>query len=216
MIDLQAGYDRIAEEYARRIYDELRDKPFDRKLLDRFAELVRGAGTTCDLGCGPGHVARYLHERGVDVCGVDLSPQMIEIARRLNPGIEFHLGDMRTLSIKDNAWAGISAFYSIVNLPPTDIVKASHEMMRVLQPEGRLLVAFHVGDDHVHTEEDLWGLGVTLQTTLFRVNTIDGYLRAAGFEIDEIVERDPYAPEVEYQSRRAYILAHKPAKITST
>ena len=35
-----------------------------------------------------------------------------------------------------------------------------------------------------------------------------GYLKSAGFEIEEIVERDPY-PEVEHQSRRAYIFARK-------
>lgn len=215
IIDVQSGYDRIAEEYARRIYDELRNKPLDRSLLDRFAENVRGAGTVCDLGCGPGHVARYLHERGVQVRGMDLSPRMIEIARRLNPGIEFHVGDMRTLSVRDNIWPGVAAFYSIVNLPPTDVVKAFQEMMRVLTPGGQLLVAFHVGGDAVHTEDDLWGSGVTLQTTLFRANTIEGYLRSAGFEIDEIIERDPYAPEVEYQSRRAYIFAHKPGTKTT-
>lgn len=216
IIDIQSGYDRIAQEYARRIYDELRNKPLDRSLLDRFAGSVRGAGVTCDLGCGPGHVARYLHEQGVQVCGVDLSAAMIEIARRLNPGIEFHQGDMRALSVKDNAWPGIAAFYSIVNLPATDVVKALHEMLRVLAPKGRLLIAFHLGDDALHTEENLWGSGVTLETSLFRASTIEGYMRSAGFEIDEIVERGPYAPEVEYQSRRAYIFAHKPTTKTTS
>ena len=50
----------------------------DRQLLDRFADSVRGAGVVCDLGCGPGQVARYLQERGLPVCGVDLSLGMIE------------------------------------------------------------------------------------------------------------------------------------------
>jgi hypothetical protein len=39
-------------------------------------------------------------------------------------------------------------------------------------------------------------------------------MREAGFEIDEVIERDPYAPDVEYQSRRAYIFAHKPQAIS--
>ena len=38
---VQESYDTIAAEYARRIYPELKDKPFDRDWLDRFAELVR-------------------------------------------------------------------------------------------------------------------------------------------------------------------------------
>jgi trans-aconitate methyltransferase len=87
--DLQGSYDRVAVEYAQRIYKELKHKPLDRQLLDRFAARVRGLGPVCDLGCGPGHGAYYLHRRGVQVAGVDLSSAMVEQARRLNPGIEF-------------------------------------------------------------------------------------------------------------------------------
>jgi hypothetical protein len=39
------------------------------------------------------------------------------------------------------------------------------------------------------------------------------YLRAAGFDLEEAIERDPY-PEVEYQSRRAYLFARTPAEFT--
>jgi len=214
LVDVQSGYDRIAEEYARRIYGELDHKPLDRRLLDRFADSVRESGITCDLGCGPGHIARYLHDRGVRVCGIDLSGEMIARARRLNPGIEFTQGDMRALPVQDGTWAGIAAFYSIVNLPPAVVVKALHEMARVLKPGGQLLLAFHSGEDNVHTEEDLWGSGVTLETNLFRVSTITALVRTAGFLIDEVVEREPYAPEVEFQSRRAYIFAHTPGTKT--
>ena len=215
IIDVQASYDRIAEEYARRIYGELEHKPFDCALLTRFAESVGNRGVVCDLGCGPGQVARYLHDRGIPVCGMDLSAGMIEHAQRLNPGIEFHQADMRSLTVRDNAWAGIAAFYAIVNLPPGDIVKALHEMMRVLQPGGQVLLSFHLGEDDLHREEDLWESGVALEITFFRASTIVDYMQSAGFEIDEVVERDPYPPEIEYQSRRAYIFAHKPIRKTT-
>ena len=66
----QTSYDQVADEYVRRIFDELQHKPLDRQLLDRFAESVREFGPVCDMGCGPGHVARYLHNHGVQVCGV--------------------------------------------------------------------------------------------------------------------------------------------------
>jgi len=91
---LQADYDPVAEEYAEKFFHELQHKPFDRELLDRFATRVQGLGPVCDLGCGPGQIARYLHERGVDAFGVDLSPAMVEVAQRLNPGIHFEQGDM--------------------------------------------------------------------------------------------------------------------------
>jgi len=208
--DVQSGYDRIAEEYARRIYGELQHKPLDRSLLDRFAKTVSDTGIACDLGCGPGQVARYLQSRGLTPCGVDLSQGMLQRARELNPAIEFYPGDMRALPVANDTWAGIAAFYAIVNLSPAEVAQAIREMRRVLKPGGQLLLAFHLGDDASQVEEDLWGYGISLEFTFFRVNTILGYLREAGFEIDEVIEREPYAPEVEYQSRRAYIFAHKP------
>jgi ubiquinone/menaquinone biosynthesis C-methylase UbiE len=136
--DVQSGYDLVADEYARRISDELRHKALDCRLLDRFAESVRNSGIACDLGCGPGHLARYLQGRGIQVCGMDLSTGMVERARRLNPGIEFNQGDMRTLPVRDNTWAGIAAFYAIVHLPLPDLDRSLREMMRVLAPGGRL------------------------------------------------------------------------------
>jgi hypothetical protein len=62
-------------------------------------------------------------------------------------------------------------------------------------------------------EDDIWEQGVSLEFTFFRASTILGYMCEAGFEIDEVIERDPYAPDVEYQSRRAYVFAHKPQAI---
>lgn len=206
---VQSMYDVLAKEYARRIYDELRHKPLDRQLLDRFASSIRQGGMVCDLGCGPGQVARYLLDHGLRVCGADLSEQMITCARRLNPGIDFEQRDMRSLNVEDNAWAGITSFYAIVNLQSDEVQQSIREMHRVLERGGKLLLSFHIGEDHVTVEENIWDSGVELQATLFRVDTIAGFIRNAGLAIDEIVEREPYAPEVEYQSRRAYIFATK-------
>jgi SAM-dependent methyltransferase len=205
----QASYDRVADEYVQRIFDELQHKPLDRQLLDRFAESVRDVGPACDMGCGPGHVARYLHERGVRVCGIDLSPAMVEQARRLTPAVEFRQGDMLALDAADESWAGIAAFYSIIHIPRGDLPQAFVEFHRVLRPGGRLLVAFHIGDETVHLDE-WWGHKVNVDFFFFRSDEIARHLRKAGFEIEELIERDPYA-EVEHQSRRSYVFARRPA-----
>lgn len=206
--DYQISYDRVADEYVRRIFDELRHKPLDRQLLDRFAASVRDVGPACDMGCGPGHVARYLHQRGVQVCGVDLSPAMVEQARRLTPGLEFRQGDMMALDAPDGAWAGIAAFYSIIHISRSDMAQVLGELRRVLRPGGLLLLAFHIGDDVVHLDE-LWGRQVCLDFFTYRPAEVAGYLGEAGFEIEEMFEREPY-PDVEHQSRRAYVFARRP------
>ena len=177
--EVQSSYNRVAEEYARRIFGELEHKPFDCQLLDRFAARVQKVGPACDLGCGPGHVTRYLHERGVQVIGVDLSPVMVELARRLNPGVEFRQGNMLSLDIDEGAWGGIAAFYSIIHIPRTDVFAALAEMNRVLRPGGLLLLSFHVGDETVHLDE-WWGHPVSVDFRFFRSEEMADTLRSGG------------------------------------
>lgn len=207
-MNTQSSYDRVADEYTRRIFDELQHKPLDRQLLDRFAANVCDIGPVCDVGCGPGHVARYLHERGVQVCGIDLSSGMVEQARRLNEGINFREGDMRALDASDETWAGITAFYSLIHIPRSDMVRTLRELHRTLRPGGLLLISFHLGDETIHLDE-WWGQKVCVDFFLFQSEEVGGYLTLAGFEIEEVIEREPY-PEIEHQSRRAYIFARRP------
>ena len=203
----QDSYDRVADEYARRIFDELQHKPLDRQLLDRFAASVRDVGPACDIGCGPGHVARYLQERGVPICGIDLSPVMVEQASRFTPGVEFRQGDMMALAERDGTWAGIVAFYSLIHVPRANMKQALDEFHRVLQPGGLLLIAFHIGDETIHLDE-WWGQTVSVDFFFFRPAEMSSFLRSSGFEIDELIEREPY-PDVEHPSRRAYIFARR-------
>jgi ubiquinone/menaquinone biosynthesis C-methylase UbiE len=207
--ELQSSYDRVAEDYAAQFQDEMERKPFDRKMLDLLAEKVGGGGAVCDMGCGPGQVARYLHERGVEACGVDLSQGMVEQARRLNPAISFRQGDMLALEgVADDSFGGIAAFYSIVHVPRDKVVQALKELRRVLRPAGVLLVAFHIGREVKHLDE-MWGKQVSLDFLFFETEEVKGYLTAAGFVLEEVIEREPYPEAVEYQSRRAYVFARK-------
>lgn len=203
---VRVSYDRIADEYARRIYDELRHKPFDKEILNRFVARVAERGEVCDMGCGPGQIARYLHERGAKVFGIDISPRMVEEARRLNPDIRFEVGDMMGLPLNDSVLAGITAFYAIVNIDPGALPLVFREMNRVLRPGGLLLLVFHIGEEILH-EEELWGRPISMDFFLFQTAAIRDLLENAGFLVQEVVEREPYSPDVEYQSRRAYVFA---------
>jgi SAM-dependent methyltransferase len=203
-----SSYDKVAQEYTQRISDELKDKPLDRQLLARFAVLTKPlSGQVCDLGCGPGHVARYLHEQGADVFGVDLSPEMVRAAAATNPGLHFQTGDMQQLVFEDATLAGIAAFYSIIHIPREEVVAVLRELYRVLKSGGVLLLGFHRGEQVVHLEE-WWGNAVSLDFTFFLPDEMTGYLQQAGLRVDEVIERDPY-PGVEHQSQRVYIFASK-------
>lgn len=207
--ELQNSYDRVAEEYAKRFYDELDRKPFDRKMLDWFIEKADGVGTICDLGCGSGHIANYLHNRDLEVCGIDLSSGMVKQAQKLNPNITFQQGDMLSLkNVADNSFGGSVAFYSIIHIPRSLVVDALREMKRVLRSRGILLLTFHIGQQTHHLKE-WFDKRVFLDFHFFETAQMKADLQMAGFELEEAVERDPY-PEIEVQTRRAYLFARKP------
>lgn len=212
--DIAASYDAVAELYAVDYFDELSRKPFDRGLLAKFAKLTGQRGRVCDIGCGPGHLARHLSEIGLDVMGVDVSPVMVEVARKLNPDLPFQQGNMLQLPFADGSFAGIAAFYSIIHIERPRVTDALREFFRVLQSAGHLLLSFHVGEGEVHRDEYYSHSGqngppIAFHATLFAMDEMQRYLEQAGFKVQESLDRGPY--DFEYPSRRAYILARRAA-----
>jgi SAM-dependent methyltransferase len=203
----RASYDRVAAEYTARIADELQGKPLDRALLRCLAERAGARGLICDLGCGPGQVAAFLAECGAQVCGVDLSPGMVEQAQRRFPHIPFHTGDMCALGWPDGAFAGVAAFYSIIHVPPARLPRAFGELRRVLAPGGLALLAFHIGDETVHLD-DWWEQPVALDFHFLQPEPVAALLEQAGLAVESITTRAP-DPQVEHPSRRAYIFARR-------
>lgn len=203
-----ASYDRVAGEYTAQFFGELAHKPLDRALLDVFAEEVRALGPVADIGCGPGQVARYLADRGVEARGIDLSPEMVARARQLSPAIPFSVGSMLALDLSDASLAGITAFYSIIHISPAQVPQALAEFHRVLRPGSLLLLAFHVGDELRHLDEFM-GAPVSLDFQFYEPETLVRALEAAGFTLEMRMVRAPYVPH-EHPSQRGYLLARKP------
>jgi SAM-dependent methyltransferase len=203
--EVQAAYDAVADRYADQFFNELQHKPFDCKMLDWLIERC-GSGLIGDIGCGPGQVARYLRDRGAAVQGIDLSPAMIAEAQARNPDIPFAQGDMLALAdVPAGSFAGLAAFYAIVNFSKDDLARAFAELHRVLQPGGWLLLSFHEGDETRHLDEFL-ERHVMLDFTFFTAADVKAALASAGFKVAELLLRDAYAG-VEYPSRRAYVFA---------
>ena len=204
-MNVRESYDSAAQAYAEHLAGELEHKPLDRHLLGRFAEAVNDRGTVADLGCGPGHIARYLSDLGVSMIGIDVSPQMVAQARLREPLLHFRVGDMRNLDLPARQLAGAVLFYSIVHVTPEELVPVLSEVRRVMKDGALAFLAFHVGDEVVHVD-DLFGARVSLDFKFHHPEVVVSALSAAGFVTLEQAEREPY-PGVEYPSRRCYLLA---------
>lgn len=162
-----------------------------------------------DLGCGPGHVAGWLAERGGRAVGIDLSPGMVAIAARDFPAAKFRVGDLRDLPASDGEFGAVLALYSLIHLAPEELPIAASELRRVVAPGGPVLVAFHLGEDVRHVT-DWWGHGVDLDFRFLETDAVARHLDEAGLSVDAVVERAPYPQEV--STRRVYILARRHAE----
>ncbi|MEU9047440.1 MULTISPECIES: class I SAM-dependent methyltransferase [unclassified Kitasatospora] len=205
----RAFYDAIAIEYTDRFRDAMDSMPTDRAVLALFADLVRAEGPdarTAELGCGPGRVTQHLHGLGLDVCGIDLSPRMVELARAAYPEVPFAVGSLFDLPFEDGELTGAVAWYSIIHTPAERLPEVFAEFARVLAPGGRLLVAFQVGDEPLRLEQP-FGHPVSLDFRRLRPEHVEELAREAGLPVTCRTVREPDGEE---KVPQAYLLARKP------
>ncbi|GAA2698322.1 MULTISPECIES: class I SAM-dependent methyltransferase [Actinosynnema] len=188
----RASYDTVAESYDRLVRSSLPEMPFDRALLAVFAELVDGP--VLEVGCGTGRITAHLGGLGVEISGVDLSPGMVEVARREHPGHRFEVGAMQDLAVPDGALGGVVAWYSTVHTPTADLLATFTELARVLAPGGHLLTAFKAGD-RVTPLRHAYGHDVDLEVHWHPVDAVADAITGAGLtEVARLV-RAPHGPE---------------------
>ncbi|WP_327745240.1 class I SAM-dependent methyltransferase [Streptomyces europaeiscabiei] len=207
----RASYDTVAADYEKLLRDELASSPFERAMLDVFAERVLGAGGghVADLGCGPGRVTGHLASLGLDICGIDLSPEMIAVARWAHPRLGFDVGTMTALDFADGSLAGALAWYSTVHTPPAELPPLFGEFYRVLAPGGLLAMAYKVGDESVHLAH-AYGHPLDLDVYRFPPDLIAELLGDAGFVESARLVQEADGPGTTASTPQAYVLARKP------
>ena len=179
------------------------EAPLDRAVLDAFAESVgsQDIGPVLDAGCGPGRVAAYLADRGLDVCGVDISVEMIAAARTAHPHLRFDEGSLTSLPLPDQAVGAAVYWYSIITTPPSELAEVWRELRRVLRPGGHALVAFQAGAGEAVERPDAYGSSAVLTLYRHSVDDVTASLRDCGFEKRaEIVRRAELAHETTPQA----------------
>jgi ubiquinone/menaquinone biosynthesis C-methylase UbiE len=184
--DTRASYDTVADSYADLTRHLLDETPGERAALASFADMVRagGGGTVADVGCGPGRITAHLRRLGVDAFGIDLSPGMIQAARREHPGLRFDLGSMTDLALADASMAGLVAWYSLIHVPDDEIGAVLAHLRRVLRPGGPLLLGFHLGDESRLKTQGYGGHPMKVFVHYRQHEPMTEWLNEAGFAIE--------------------------------
>jgi len=207
---VRSSYDAVATAYADQLVDELLgQQPFECWLLDRVAAHAAG-GPVIEVGCGPGHVTAYLADAGADATGLDLSPGMVEEARRRFPDGDYQVGDLRRLMRPTSAtgWSAVLAWYSMIHLAASELPEALAALIRPLDTDGWLAVALHTGSEVRHNA--CWfDVPVDLDFVLHDPAEVVAQVEAAGLTDVEWYHRGPITARGE-TTQRLYVVGRKP------
>ncbi|MGW1866425.1 class I SAM-dependent DNA methyltransferase [Streptomyces mauvecolor] len=186
LADTRTSYDTVATSYADQVRDLLDETPYERSVLALFAELVQatGGGPVADVGCGPGRITAHLRGLGLDAFGIDLSPAMVETARREHPGLRFEVGSMTDLDLADASVAGLVAWYSLIHVPDDEVGPVFAHFRRVVRPGGLVLLGFHVGDESRLKTRGYGGHAMKVHVHRRQPARVSAWLDDAGFTVE--------------------------------
>jgi SAM-dependent methyltransferase len=196
---VRSSYDRVADNYVAMGMGDLAAAPWLRAALTAFAEEVRELGPVLDVGCGPGTVTAFLAGLGVDASGVDLSPRMVEHARRLHPGLRFEVASATQLQLSDASLGGVLGWWSLFNLPRDVLPAVLASFARALVPGGQLLLGTHVGDGEIVRTEAYGGVPVSWTTHLWQPDELVALLGEVGLDPVAELRLPPPGPEQRHQ-----------------
>jgi uncharacterized protein len=207
---VRSSYDAVATAYADHLVDELVGLPFETWLLDRVAAHADGRAVV-EVGTGPGHVAAHLAGAGARATGIDLSPAMVDEARRRFPDVDYQVGDLRRLGrpATSSGWAAVLGWYSLIHLAASELADAVASLVRPLAPDGWLVLALHAGAEVRHL--DRWfDQEVDLSFVLHEPAFVVGIVEAAGLQDVEWYLRGPVVARGE-TTQRLYVVGRTPA-----
>jgi ubiquinone/menaquinone biosynthesis C-methylase UbiE len=197
-------YDKIADAYSKLFFTTNRLE----KTVNEFLTMLPENAKILDVGCGPGGDAQYFIEKGFKVVGIDVSKEMLRIAKRRVQKARFEVMDMRNLSFESQRFDGIFAAYSLIHIPKNNAEGVLREFHRVLKPSGLLFLSVYEGNGERFVDEPLLK-GERIFTSFFTQNELKHLLLKSGFRVLKM-EKRLNKTEGELSSHKIHIIAQKP------
>ena len=194
-------YNAIVQEYTEEFFDDKSDE----KYIDQFLQSLEGKNFL-DAGCGNGRDCKYINQKGFKVKGIDLSKEMLVIAKKMVPKVDFEVMDITNITYSDNSYDGIISNCSFFHIPVEELPKTLNSFSKILKPNGKLLLILQEGLGEAMIEEP-FRKGVYIYINYFSVKQISELLLKHGFEIDSILKEES-PNDLELGKGKLIVLSH--------
>ncbi len=194
-------YDKIAEPYAKEF-----SKPSE--YIEEFLALLPKNAKILDVGCGVGVDAGFMKSEGFEIIGIDLSKEMLNIARQKFPQIEFKQQDIRELDFPPNFFDGILASCSLIHIPKKDVPSLIKKFHQIIKKDGAIYIALQGGKSEEIFVDEPFKPDEKLFLNIISFDEIKNLLVKNGFSIVKHYEREPKSKE-ELNYTKLYVIAKK-------
>lgn len=177
-------YNDIAKLYS----DEFFGTKAYEKYIDNFLKLLNGK-KILDVGCGNGTDCKYIKGKGYDINGIDLSENMLEIAKDRVPNVKFEIMDMTKMNYSNNIYDGIISNCSLFHIPDEEVLLTLKEFNRVLKEDGKILIIVQEGKGEEMVDEP-YRPGTKVYMNFFSEKYIIDLLKESKFEIISIDKKN--------------------------
>jgi len=118
------------------LYLEITFIPLYKKVISKSN--LASQSHVLDIGCGSGLFLRMAGSKGATTTGIDVSPELLEVARQRNPMATLLNQDMENLSFSDKSFDIVTGFNSFQYAE--DIIKLLQDIKRVLKDDGKMVI----------------------------------------------------------------------------
>jgi len=146
--DIATAYDAVANSDPDACCYSVPKETFECEWLDKFVDKFIAETPILDIGCGAGAISAHFETKGVRTIGIDLSMEMVSLARRHHPKHAFYTMNAQSLRFPNNSFGGAIAYFSLMHLSHKQLEHTLDEVLRILIPKAPILMALSAASNN--------------------------------------------------------------------
>lgn len=173
---IRDAYDLIADDYNRELWDDLQYSEY----IDKFLQYLTGS-EVLDIGCAIGSFTKYIADKGYKITGIDISPKMIENAKRRVSNAYFEVMDMLELDL-NKKYDGIMAINSTIHIEKKNMLDLFKSINGLLNEAGIFFIILQEGIGECEVEEP-FDPNIKELVSYYQTDEVEDLFVRANFEV---------------------------------